>query len=300
VEALVNLGAADGGCVSRDIRAPGPMNYVDELNCLTAAGFPTVAVEGDERQFPFWRERYGNRSDVVLLLETASAATIRGKIDDALLQLGSPQRIVLKIDLDSDDCEYLEALVDLDPLVVYLESHSYTAGNIPPDIAVRQRSQASADIAPPVFADELTGEAIQYLDDERGDPSCSVGAMLESLGDRYRLLQIEEPQNDVVFLRADVAEFFPFTRHGAGEIWRRYVDCNPWISVGRRFVASETCDIRGFSDPSASLELRAAFVRICFRVAIDWLRGGRSNYTVTKAKPTAAQKDLKSGAESED
>ena len=271
----VNLGANDGACVSRELGGRGPLHMADELNCLAARGLPTIIVEGDDAHFPALRARFPAEA---LVLERVAAPTLVDTLLGARAALdekygGDEWRRdaeidVLKVDLDGDDCAMLEAVLAwTKPLVVYMEVSVLTR-LVPPEIAIRQRGPEG-----PRGAGVLPDDPFSLI-------GCSVGAMLTLLPG-YRLLQIEQPQFDAVFVRADVAPLFAFARHTPAEVWRRYVWCDALTLLRFTLAGSRVCDQRLFA-ADLPLDARAVLVERC--LALDMrARGVRTNYTVALA-----------------
>ena len=112
--------------------------------------------------------------------------------------------------------------------------------------------------------------------------------MLVIFGGRYRLLQIEAPQLDAVFVRADLAPLFPFAAHSADEIWRRFVFCEPYYLLDKHFHASYHCDVRLFADDTLSWDWRLKLARRCALLDLDLFRGAHGNSYSIDLRPEYA------------
>ncbi|CAE8646271.1 unnamed protein product, partial [Polarella glacialis] len=285
----INLGANDGACRERwdgfRLGAQG-LGMLDPLNCLALRGFPTVLVEGDAAHFQALRARFSSMPSVQMVLRLVEVESIVADLKIALGELAEEFRAipakplvdfgvsVLKIDIDTNDCDFLEAILNwTEPLVIHCEISKFTL-RVPPDIAVRQRGTDGAQTSFEAGLEPDSGSQI----------GCSLGAMLEILGPRYRLLQIEAPQGDSVFLRKDVSQLFPFARqHAAGEVWRRYVWCDMFTMLDTWGDRSRLCDHRLFGDPEVPLSVREEFARRCLHHEWRVLRGLSTNFTVSAA-----------------
>ncbi|CAE7448536.1 pol [Symbiodinium natans] len=115
---VINFGAADGECGSdEDWNA-------DPANCLTSEGFSAIVVEGDQKFFDTLRRRYGDRTDVSMILQFLPLDNVTDLLADQLSSMptASSSPDLLKVDVDHADCLFMrEALRVVQPKVIHVE-----------------------------------------------------------------------------------------------------------------------------------------------------------------------------------
>eukprot|EP00927_Polykrikos_kofoidii_P021533 TRINITY_DN20338_c0_g1_i2.p1 TRINITY_DN20338_c0_g1~~TRINITY_DN20338_c0_g1_i2.p1 ORF type:complete len:636 (-),score=92.66 TRINITY_DN20338_c0_g1_i2:235-2142(-) len=133
---VVNFGAADGEC-------GGPEDWnADPANCLTIAGYAALVIEGQRQFWPSLRKRYGNRTNVALVLQFVPLDGVTTLLTEHLQKAegAAESPDLLKIDVDHADCLFLEeALRVIRPKLVHFEY----APQVPPPFAYVQHYQPS-------------------------------------------------------------------------------------------------------------------------------------------------------------
>eukprot|EP00931_Biecheleriopsis_adriatica_P074539 TRINITY_DN48578_c0_g1_i1.p1 TRINITY_DN48578_c0_g1~~TRINITY_DN48578_c0_g1_i1.p1 ORF type:complete len:586 (-),score=119.06 TRINITY_DN48578_c0_g1_i1:28-1785(-) len=115
---VVNFGAADGECGAED-----DWN-ADPANCLTAAGYSAVVIEGDNKFFAKLRDRFGNRDNVSMMLQFMPLNNVTNLLRERLrvMTTASSSPDLLKVDVDHADCLFMqEALRVIHPKLIHVE-----------------------------------------------------------------------------------------------------------------------------------------------------------------------------------
>eukprot|EP00929_Paragymnodinium_shiwhaense_P065673 TRINITY_DN32904_c0_g1_i1.p1 TRINITY_DN32904_c0_g1~~TRINITY_DN32904_c0_g1_i1.p1 ORF type:complete len:507 (+),score=58.81 TRINITY_DN32904_c0_g1_i1:151-1671(+) len=193
---LLNIGAMDGRCDG------GPS--LDPANCLLlqedGKRWGGVVVEAFPPAVLF--DRFARREDIKLVTqpmfpENASTALEGANVTDLDL---------LKIDIDSFDCDIVSVLLRTAPLVMSSPKLLYVDFNphIPPPFLFRTTGGYGNQIVP------LQGSSLQ----------CFILA-----AQNYTLLHVE--LYNALFVRNDLVELFPEAARSPGEHWLAGYFCNP-------------------------------------------------------------------------
>lgn len=243
---LVNFGAMDGRCI-----VGGPAT--DPANCLLEAassGSSTpwggIVVEASPPQALF--QRFAGRADVVLV----TSAIFPENASRALDHLGPVNVDLLKIDIDSFDCDVVATLLRTGPLarsppkVLYVDFNPH----IPPPFLYRTTAMAQARLVP------FQGSSLQ----------CFLEAAAE-----YTLLHVE--LFNAVFVRDDLVGIFPEVGRStmdkpaaALERWRRGYFCHPLARTlwhRERDIRWLGTDPRVWADAGLSLGVRGESILGC-------------------------------------
>ncbi|CAE8733630.1 unnamed protein product [Polarella glacialis] len=260
---------------------------VDPVNCLVLNGFPAVLFDDQSDSLTVLSETFADRSDVVIVNRSVRGHSVQEELQLALRKLAlagprgkdevSERRAreidVLKIDIDSYDLEVLESVLQLwRPFVIYLE---LALRQIPPGFSVAPVFPADDDKG---FSEDEG--ATNPLNDGFSAAQASLGAYLQVMKGRYSLLQIEGPAVDAVFVRQDVARLFPFARHGADEIFKRYVHCDFYYRHSPRYFTTLICDYGILRRETIPMVLRQKILERCLFLELEVLRGSTVPYTV--------------------
>lgn len=239
---VVNIGAMDGRCDG------GPSS--DPANCLMLATPPTdstrrwgwggLVIEAKAPDILF--ERFADREDVVLITHPVYPETIVDVVREAMVADAD----LLKIDIDSFDCDIITVLLRVGPLADSPPKFLYVDFNphIPPPFLYR--GVAGAQVP-------LQGASLQcFLEAAPG----------------FTLLHVE--LFNALFVRNDLAPLFPATRAGSFEKWALGYFCNPLARVlwhRERDIRWMGADPRLWADQNRSLAERGeSIVRLLGRM----------------------------------
>jgi len=271
---VVNFGAADGECGSEE-----DWN-ADPANCLTAEGYSAVLVEGDHKFFESLRNRYGNRSDVSMILQFMPLDNVTDMLVDQLstMSTASPSPDLLKVDVDHADCLFMhEALQVIQPKIIHLEympqapppleyvQHYQSAllkvdlrGRAEPLLLQERLWKPSAQF---VWSEEQLQKKMPVGDDSGGQQQsgsgremtgCSLSAFL-ALAPGYTLLAAGD--EEAVLLRNDLQPIVGRPPE-AFDAWLRGAFCNPRRVTNAPDYATWGFDFRALADLKVSASAR--------------------------------------------
>merc|ERR1712176_1398339 len=131
---IVNIGAADGSCVTRALG-----EAVDPANCLFWNGRGGIAFEGNHEFRSLLLQRFGSRGDIKLHFGFNGPGVVANIVAEHASQAAPGEPVdLLKVDVDNCDCCFLEAVLQqgIRPRFVHVEVHSL----VPPPIVFRPRA----------------------------------------------------------------------------------------------------------------------------------------------------------------
>lgn len=271
---LVNFGAADGECGSEE-----DWN-ADPANCLTAAGYSAVLVEGDQKFFPELRRRFSQRANVSMVLQFLPLNNITHLLKDHLttMETASPFPDLLKVDVDHADCLFMEeALRVIQPKVIHVEYMPQA----PPPLEYVQHYQSSllqVDLQgraePLLLQERLWKPSAQFVwsqeqlqqktpadggttrVDKHGGremTGCSLAAFLVRAPGYVLFAAGDE---EAVLLRKDLVKHVGRPPPAALDAWIRGSFCNPWRLTNAPDYAAWGFDFRVLADESQPLSQR--------------------------------------------
>eukprot|EP00928_Gymnodinium_smaydae_P028674 TRINITY_DN21815_c0_g1_i1.p1 TRINITY_DN21815_c0_g1~~TRINITY_DN21815_c0_g1_i1.p1 ORF type:complete len:559 (+),score=101.42 TRINITY_DN21815_c0_g1_i1:161-1678(+) len=264
---VVNVGA--GQTLDPSVAVCDHQKWNDPAHCLVLRGWAGVASEGDPAQLGALREYFSARRNVTLLgaLEPPDAlAAVRRGLTAALntdvFEVG-----LLKIDVDNGDCDFLEALLPLKPVLIHIEA---LLAVLPPPLAVRQR-----------FSRRPPAEASWTRRRQRG---CSLQAIADA-APGYRVFQLQQPYMDVWLAREDAADALETSRLPLEQHWRLSYYCHAARSAEFPAPLHELqgpeLDPRQLADPSVPLSEKYDLVRGYFDAVGGALDGERYNVSLS-------------------
>lgn len=238
---VVNLGASDGRCSGGALHDPA--------NCLLQLNFSGVIYEGREEEVKTLTKLFAERPDVHL----HSGCSTPASAVEAAVADGAPRSLdLLKVDVDNCDVCFVEAMLEhFDPKLIHVEIDA----ELPPAFSRRH-----------AFKERGGGET----NCPPGFPG-SLGAFLEAVRPRYRLLYVEFV--NALLVREDLADLVDAGFASAGrsdeERWRLGYFCHPLRSTwrhspDRRFRINRMADMTPLADLRLPLEVRHALTKGIF------------------------------------
>ncbi|CAJ1367391.1 unnamed protein product [Effrenium voratum] len=233
---LVNLGAMDGRCSGGP--STDPANCLLQGSTLFNRSWGGVVVEASPPAILF--ERFGGRSDIAVVplpVFPENASAIFGYGVEAPAGAGLD---LLKIDLDSFDCDIVATMLRIGPLaqnppkLLYIDINPH----IPPPFLYRTMSSSQSRIIP------FQGSSLQCF--------------LEASKGRFRLLHVE--LFNALLVRQDLADIFPEIQSArAFDQWAAGYFCHPLARVlwhRERMVRWAGTDPRVWADERLTLAQR--------------------------------------------
>ena len=245
---VINLGAGDGSCDE---------NKEDLANCLIEEGFGGIQVEAHPSLERALQKSLQHRTDVAVLGRLAPAEVLES-IHKARRVDAPP--ILLKVDVDNGDCDFLEALLPLQPAMIHVEVMLMA---VPPPFALKVHFNPAVQCTAPGC------ERARSWRDNLRRRGCSLSAVEETLGRGYLLLGLAEPGHNVMFLRSDLAWALPLPAMSSWQLWRQHYFCHPLrgFAHGWEIWHGIRTDPARWVDPSRSLCERAEEIGSYFKQA---------------------------------